>query len=110
MERRRDTRVPARLAIVVWGIDARGTQFSQTAQACNISGRGALVSGLDQPLRSEDLIGIQYRDRRAKFRVVWLRDSRGADKIQAAVERLEAEPCPWLEELAASVPMTVKSK
>jgi len=74
-------------------------RFSQVAQACNVSGRGALLSGLDQPLRPEDLIGVQYRKRRAKFRVVWLRDSRGPDKILAAVERLEAEACPWPEEL-----------
>jgi hypothetical protein len=101
MERRRELRLPAQLAILVWGIDAKGVKFTQVAKACNISGRGALLSGLDQRLRPEDLVGVQYRQRRAKFRVVWFRDSSGPDKILAAVERLEAEACPWPEELAA---------
>jgi len=101
MELRKEPRFPVQLAVFVWGVDARGVKFAQVAQVRNVSGRGALLYGIEQPLRPEDLIGIQYRQRRAKFRVVWLRDSRGPDKILAAVERLKAEACPWPEELMA---------
>ena len=101
MERRKGFRFPAQLAILVWGINAKGIRFAQPAQACNVSSRGALLSGIEQPLRPEDLIGVQYGGRRAKFRVVWLRDSKGPGKILAAVERLGNEACPWPEEVSA---------
>jgi len=87
---------------MVWGIDATGVRFAQVAQAYNISERGALISKIEQPLRPEDLIGVQYQHRRAKFRVVWLRDSGGPEKVMAAVERLAEEACPWPAELGKS--------
>ena len=102
MERRREPRFPNQLVILVWGIDAKGEKFAQLAQACNISERGARLSGIEHRLRPEDLIGVQYRERRAKFRVVWLRDTLGPEKTLAAVERLEAEACPWQEELSSA--------
>ena len=103
MERRREPRFPTPLAIMIWGVDASGARFAQVAQAYNISERGALVSRIEQLLRPEDLIGVQYQHRRAKYRVVWLRDSQGPEKIMAAVERLPNEECPWPEEIEARV-------
>ena len=61
------------------------------------------MSRIEQPLRPEDLIGVQYQHRRAKYRVVWLRDSKGPEKIMAAVERLPNEACPWPEEIGEKV-------
>ncbi|MBZ5571919.1 MAG: hypothetical protein LAO09_08575 [Acidobacteriia bacterium] len=101
MELRKEPRFPVQLTVFIWGVDATGVKFAQVAQVRNVSGRGALLCGIEQPLRPEDLIGVQYRQRRAKFRVVWLRDSRGPEKILAAVERLKAEACPWPEEVMA---------
>lgn len=97
IERRREPRVESDLEILVWGIDARGMPFAQTALARNISRQGALLSGLRQVLRCGDLVAVQYRKERARFRVVWTRSN--GDTTQAAVQKLEHQQCPWPNEL-----------
>jgi hypothetical protein len=99
VDRRREPRVESNLRVLIWGIDAQGLPFAQSALARNISGHGALLSGIEQVLRCEDLIVIQYGKKRARFRVVWTRNSDNGEKVRAAVQRLEAEQCPWEEEL-----------
>jgi hypothetical protein len=99
VDRRREPRVESNLPVLIWGIDARGLPFAQKALARNISGQGALLSGIEQLLRCGDLMVVQYGKKRARFRVVWTRDSANGEKVRAAVQRLEAEECPWKEEL-----------
>jgi hypothetical protein len=100
IDRRREPRLESNLEVLVWGIDAKGMPFAQTALARNISRQGALLSGLRQVLRCGDLIAVQYRRERARFRVVWTRSD--GDDTQAAVQKLEHQQCPWLSELPAS--------
>jgi len=102
IERRQESRTQADLSVCVWGIDAKGLPFAQEAVARNVSGRGALIAGLEQPLRCGDLIGIQYGKKKAKFRVIWVGNFEGGEKIRAAVQRLEADECPWEEVLNQS--------
>jgi hypothetical protein len=108
VDRRREPRLESNLPVLIWGIDARGLPFAQKALARNVSGRGALLSGIEQVLRCGDLIVIQYGKNRARFRVVWTRDSANGEKVRAAVQRLEAEECPWREEIEIR-PVATKS-
>ena len=101
--RRRDPRIRLELPVQIWGVDAKGARYSQAATAGDISFGGALISGIQLELRPGDLIGIQHGNKRARYRVVWARDSGGAGKNQAAVQRLDDSECPWrdiLERLA----------
>src|SRR5215467_14410781 len=97
LDRRAEFRIPVTLPVKVWGLDAAGTRFEQDAVARNISTCGALLSGILQPLRAKDLIVIQYRNRKAGFRVVWTRNAGGVDKNLAAVQKREIDECPWQE-------------
>jgi len=99
IDRRREPRVESNIPVLIWGIDARGLPFAQSALARNISSRGALLLGIEQPLRCGDLIAIQYGKKHARFRLVWTRDSGDGEKVRAAVQRLETEECPWKDEL-----------
>jgi hypothetical protein len=104
-DRRHEPRIRAEIQVRIWGLDAKGFKFAQIAIARNISFGGALVSGIELRLRPEDLIGIQYGEKEARFRVVWARDSGGDEKNQAAVQKLDGYECPWkeiLEEHAAT--------
>lgn len=102
--RPRETRVESSLRVLIWGLDAQGLRFAQGAIARNISGSGALLSGVERQLRPGDLIGLQYGACRAHFRVVWTRESGNGEKIRVAVHRLETENCPWQEELNPADP------
>jgi hypothetical protein len=100
IDRRREARTDADIALVVWGVDTRGDRFLQEARAREISLSGALLSGLDSELRSGDVIGILYAGKKARYRVVWVRQSGTSRKVQAAVHRFTIDECPWKELLA----------
>jgi hypothetical protein len=99
-DRRREPRIEADLVVTVWGVDTRGDRFLQEARACNISLSGALLSGLDAELRSGDVIGILYAGKKARYRIVWVRESGNGQKVRAAVHRISPDECPWKDLLA----------
>lgn len=103
VDRRREARFLSNLRVTVWGVNTRGERFLQEAFARDISLSGALLSGLDAELRSGDVVGVLYSGKKARYRVVWLRHSDGADKIQAAVQRIESDVCPWIDVLVDEV-------
>ena len=95
VEHRQEQRARRDLAVQVSGRDANGNSFSQSVNASNISKGGALLSGLSWGVRSGDLVWVKYQGRKARYRIVWVRDSDSDLKSQAAVQRLEKEVCPW---------------
>lgn len=95
IDRRREARKEVNLTLTVWGVDTRGERFLQDARASDISRSGALLSGLEAELRSGDVIGILYQGRKARYRVVWVRYGDASRKIQAAIQRLDPDACPW---------------
>ena len=95
IEHRQDQRAQRDLGVQVSGRDANGTAFAQSVNASNISKGGALLSGLSWKVRTGDLVWVEYEGRKARFRIVWVRDSDSGPKSQAAVHRLEKEECPW---------------
>jgi hypothetical protein len=99
-ERRREPRLIEDLPVRIWAVDDRGLRFTQSAIAHNISRSGALLTGLERKLRCGDLIWVQYVNAKARFRIVWIRDSQGPYKVQAAVQRFSEDECPWGDVLA----------
>lgn len=94
MERRREPRQIEELPVRIRGVDEHGRSFDESVCAHNISQSGALLVGIDRKLRCGDLIVVQFGLLKARFRIVWVRDS------QAAVQRLKQDECPWPEILA----------
>ena len=101
IDRRSEPRTHANFAVTVWGVDTRGERFLEEVQVRDISFNGALLSGIEADLRCGDVIGLLYQGRKARYRVVWVRYDDMGDKIQAAIHRMEADPCPWDELLKA---------
>jgi hypothetical protein len=102
IERRREPRTDTGFSLHVWGIDKKGIRFSQEVQASNTSVSGALISQLHQELKPGDLIGVALDDKKARFRVVWVRNSGTRNKVQAAIHRVNGDQCPWLDLLPAA--------
>ena len=97
MDNRPESRVDARIMVRVWGMDADGRPFFQNANASNISAEGALLGGINHPLKAGDVIGVQYAEKKARFKVVWVIDGGAARKIEAGVELLPNQRTPWQE-------------
>lgn len=94
-DRRQEPHAEGDLAVRVWGINTRGERFLQEVRAHQISFGGALLSQLDAELKPGDLIGVLYGGKKARFRVIWVRDCGNERKIQAAIHRVNGDECPW---------------
>ena len=73
--------------------------FFQSAEAHNISSQGAKLSGIEHQLTSGDVIGVQLGEKKARFRVVWVIDAGYVHKLQAGVQLVDGQQCPWTKEL-----------
>jgi hypothetical protein len=93
---RPEERVQVDLDLRVWGMGADGRVFSQNARAHNISAGGALLCEIDRDLKIGDTIGIQRGERKARCKVVWAKNTRSIQKIQAGVQLLSKPDCPWI--------------
>ncbi|HEX3320795.1 MAG TPA: PilZ domain-containing protein [Terriglobales bacterium] len=96
---RPEPRIPADLPVRVWGMSSNGRAFSQSARAQNISSEGALLSGIDYELTVGDVIGVQYKEKKARFKVIWVINAGSEQKVQAGVQVLADQQAPWKLEL-----------
>ncbi len=97
MDDRPEERVDAKIIVRVWGMDAEGRPFFQNADAANISSEGALLSGIRHTLKVGDVIGIQHEDKKARFKVVWVKDAGRPRMVDAGVQILANQRSPWLD-------------
>jgi len=95
MEQRRELRADERLVVTIDGRDKAGQCFTEQVVATSISRSGALLSGISRHVRSGDIIFVEHRGKKSRFKVVWVRDSESLHLIQAAIHLLERERCPW---------------
>jgi hypothetical protein len=84
------------LLVRVWGM-AAGHAFFQNVYARDLRSDGALLSGIEHPLQPEDVIGVQYGGKKARFRVVRVNDSGLPQRIRAEVRIIDGQHCPWKE-------------
>jgi len=83
------------LLVTIEGRDKTGHAFTQKVVATNLSQSGALLSGITKQVRTGDLIWVEHEGKKARFKVVWVRDSDSHQLIQAAIHLLKTELCPW---------------
>lgn len=94
MDRLRELRVHLELEVRVWGLDAAGKPFSQIARTVEISALGARLRGVEA-VRQGDIVGVQYRDQKARFRVVWVGAAGSDTADHIGVECVEPGKCIW---------------
>lgn len=99
IDRRREPRTQLELSVTIWGVDTRGERFVQQAVARNVSLSGALLCGIESDLRSGDVIGLFYRGKTSRYRVIWVRYQEGLETTDAAIHCVAPDLCPWQEML-----------
>jgi CheY-like chemotaxis protein len=80
VDRRRETRLSARLPLQVFGADVDRVPFLQFAWTRNISANGAQLDGIVAELRPGDVVGVKCHDRSALFRVIWVHEPEAPSK------------------------------
>jgi len=92
----------------VWGMDADGKPFFQSATAGNLSSDGAQLSHVNHALKIGDVIGIQYGDKKARFGVVWVKPALVPERNDVGVKLLAQQAVPWAEITAGNRPEVVR--
>jgi hypothetical protein len=72
MEKRLEQRHKLVVPMKVFGMDAMGKPFIETARAVNISPGGLHLSGLKAINRVGEVIGVQYNETKIRATVVWV--------------------------------------
>ncbi|HUO26009.1 MAG TPA: PilZ domain-containing protein [Candidatus Aquilonibacter sp.] len=97
------------LRVRVWGMGANDQPFFQNAMAQNVSATGACIHGLEHQLKVGDVIGVQYENKKARCKVIWVTDAGGLKKFQVGVQLVVDQECPWLSllppEMKAGAPV-----
>lgn len=91
------------LRLRVWGIGADNQPFHQNANAQNVSLTGACICGLEHELKIGDVIGVQYENRKARCKVIWVMEAGGLKKVQVGVQLVADQECPWVSQLPAEM-------
>jgi len=72
MGRRVQPRVKGILPVRIWGTDDQGNPFAEHVCTIDISNKGASVAAVRAPVSAGSTVGLQYRNRQARFRVAWV--------------------------------------
>src|SRR5579863_2565129 len=87
------------LRLRVWGMGANNQPFNQPATAQNVSRTGACICGLDRELKVGDVVGVQFENKKARFKVIWVMEAGGLKKVQVGVQLVADQECPWSSQL-----------
>ncbi len=87
------------LPVTISGVDDHGYRFKQTAHTLDVSRRGARITGMPRVLEPASLIEIEYRRRKARFRVVWTGNPSAAPVSEGGVVCVDGSACLWGEPL-----------
>ena len=85
----------------IWGMGAQGQAFFQNANAQNLTAISAQLTGVDQELKTGDVIGVQLGDKKARCKVLQVADAGLPIKFKIDVELVEGQQCPWKDKVAA---------
>jgi hypothetical protein len=95
MGRRRQPRVKGILPVRIWGSDHEGKPFAEHVCTTNISNKGVSLTGVRAALSPGNTVGVQYRNRQARFRVAWVAPASEAAGKNVGLECLQPEKELW---------------
>ena len=97
MGERRKPRIKMVVPVRVWGMDSSGKPFNVLGYTLNVSTSGARIGGVKVAIGVGDAVTVQYKQKKALFKVAWI--GRPGDKTedQIGVALLEPEQKIWSE-------------
>jgi PilZ domain len=96
MGRRGQARVQGVLPVRIWGTDRDGQPFSEYVCTIDISSKGTRLAGVRTLLAVGDTLGIQYRNRQARYRIKWIAATGNVPtETQVGVECLQPDKELW---------------
>jgi hypothetical protein len=95
MDKRAKERVKAVLPVKVWGNDTAGAPYNAVAHTLDITQTGARLGSVRRSFNIGYRLTLQYRQRKADFRVIWTKQLQGSSEFQIGLESITHENDPW---------------
>jgi len=83
------------LPVRIWGADHEGKPFAEHVCTIDISNKGASLAAVRTRLSPGDTVGLQYHNRQARFRVVWVVPTSSGSGTHVGLECLQPEKELW---------------
>jgi hypothetical protein len=99
MGKRVTDRLKLVLPVRIWGMDTTGKPFHQMAHTLNVNKSGARLGGVRVIVGTDEIVGVQYKHKKARFKVVWLGKPGTKSQEQVGITRIAGEPEIWPIEL-----------
>src|SRR5882672_11129852 len=94
--KRRQKRTRMVAPVKLWITGTNGDQESHLAHTLDVTDHGIRLAGFRCELKPEDMIELQYRHKRARFRVLWTSTPKSQEKQQQlGAECVEPEKDIW---------------
>lgn len=92
---RRHDRTKAVLPVKLSGTDASGQAYQDWVHTLDITPTGARLGTVRRQFESGDAVTVQYRQRKAGYRVVWTKLLSPLGEYQVGLEMTSQEKDPW---------------
>ncbi|HEX3353745.1 MAG TPA: PilZ domain-containing protein [Terriglobales bacterium] len=96
---RRYKRIKMVLPVRISAKDSANNPINELAHTLDITPNGARLGAIHHALKTGDKLVLQYRQRRIKFRVVWIKALEGTSEYQVGLEGLGSGGENWGLEL-----------
>ena len=84
-----------RVPVQIWGMSPSGDPFIQQAHTVDVGAVGACIEGLIHELVLGQVIGLEYGNRRARFKVIWVGQKNTPDAGKAELRPLDRAEDFW---------------
>src|SRR5512141_2596768 len=95
MGKRREPRIQFDTPVKVCGMDTAGHPFVQTAYAISISRSGVRLTGVGPLVRVGETVAVLYKNRKARFKVVWIGEMGQPEAGQAGLTAVDPNALLW---------------
>ncbi len=103
MKNRRHNRTKAVLPVKVTGKDVMGNPYQDWAHTLDITPGGARLGTIHRQFALGDSVTVQYRQRKAEFRVVWTKLQKAQGEYQIGLEMTTQDGDPWGMQASSSM-------
>ena|SRR5438045_1593126 len=91
MDRRRNPRVEVQLPVQVWGLDAYGMPFMDSAMVTDMSAGGLVLRGVRRRIRVGEILDVRLDRERAQFQVIWTRNQGAYGAGEVGLQKITAQ-------------------
>jgi PilZ domain len=95
MATRRETRKEVTLSVRIFGTDSNGRPFSDCVSTVNVSLEGAMIEGVNRPIKAGEIIGLTYGKSKARFRVQWVGQPGSGQQGRMGIKSMLPGQCLW---------------